>query len=87
MRLHKVAMIASLLLGLWAAVHIGVAAAADGDQYIGCLKGLWAGAGAGRPVRPDVYPGQRWEDCGERFGRHRNGRLQRKIPHRDADRR
>jgi hypothetical protein len=47
MRLHKVAMIASLLLGLWAAVQLGVAAAADGDQYIGSWKGTWDGAGAG----------------------------------------
>jgi hypothetical protein len=47
MRLHKVAMIASLMLGIWAAAQIGVASAADSDQYLGAWKGTWDGAGAG----------------------------------------
>jgi hypothetical protein len=47
MRLHKVAVSAWLVLSMWAAVQIGVALAADGDQYVGAWKGTWEGAGAG----------------------------------------
>jgi hypothetical protein len=47
MRLHKVAVAFLLLLGLWAAARVGVALAADGDQYVGTWKGTWEGAGAG----------------------------------------
>lgn len=47
MRLHKVAMLASLMLGLWTAGQWGIALAADGDQYVGTWKGTWEGAGAG----------------------------------------
>ena len=47
MRLHKVAVSALLLVSVWAAVQIGVALAADGDQYVGPWKGTWEGAGAG----------------------------------------
>ena len=47
MRLHKVAVSALLLVSMWTAVQIGVALAADGDQYVGAWKGTWEGAGAG----------------------------------------
>jgi hypothetical protein len=47
MRLHKVAVSAFLLVSLWAAAQVGVAIAADGDQYVGAWKGTWEGAGAG----------------------------------------
>lgn len=47
MRLHKVAISAFLLVSMWAAAQIGVALAADGDQYVGAWKGTWEGAGAG----------------------------------------
>jgi hypothetical protein len=47
MRPHKVAVVVLLLVGLWAAAQIGVAFAADGDQYVGTWKGTWEGAGAG----------------------------------------
>jgi hypothetical protein len=36
-----------MLIGLWAAAQVGVAFAADGDQYVGTWKGTWEGAGAG----------------------------------------
>ena len=36
-----------MLIGLWAAAQVGVAFAADGDQYLGTWKGTWEGAGAG----------------------------------------
>jgi hypothetical protein len=47
MRLHKVAVAVLLLIGLWATARVGVALAADGDQYVGTWKGTWEGAGAG----------------------------------------
>ena len=47
MRLQKVAIVALMLAGMWAALQLGVAAAADGDQYVGTWKGTWEGAGAG----------------------------------------
>jgi|ERR1700722_1918497 hypothetical protein len=48
MRAQKVAIVAIVMLAIvWAAGQIGVAAAADGDQYIGIWKGTWEGAGAG----------------------------------------
>jgi len=47
MRLQKVAVIALLFAGMWAALQFGVAAAAEGDQYAGTWKGTWEGAGAG----------------------------------------
>ena len=47
MRLHKVAVSVLLLASVWAALQIGVALAADGDQYVGIWKGTWEGAGAG----------------------------------------
>ena len=47
MRLQKVAVIAMMLAGTWIALQFGVAAAAEGDQYIGTWHGTWEGAGAG----------------------------------------
>ena len=47
MRLQKVAVVALMLAGMWAALQLGVAAAAEGDQYVGTWKGTWEGAGAG----------------------------------------
>jgi hypothetical protein len=47
MRLQKVAVIALMLAGMWAALQFGVATAAEGDQYLGTWKGTWEGAGAG----------------------------------------
>ena len=47
MRLQKVAIVALMLAGMWAALQLGVAAAAEGDQYVGTWKGTWEGAGAG----------------------------------------
>jgi hypothetical protein len=36
-----------VLISMWATARIGIAWAADGDQYIGTWKGTWEGAGAG----------------------------------------
>jgi hypothetical protein len=36
-----------VLAGLWNTGRVGVASAADGDQYVGTWKGTWEGAGAG----------------------------------------
>ena len=48
MRTPKLAVVALMMLaGIWAAVQFGVAAAADGDQYVGTWKGTWEGGGAG----------------------------------------
>ena len=47
MRLQKVAVVALMLACMWAALQFGVAAAAEGDQYVGTWKGTWEGAGAG----------------------------------------
>jgi hypothetical protein len=47
MRFQKVAVIALMLAGMWVALQIGVAAAAEGDPYVGTWKGTWEGAGAG----------------------------------------
>jgi hypothetical protein len=47
MRLQKVAVVVLMLAGMWAALQFGVAAAAEGDQYVGTWKGTWEGAGAG----------------------------------------
>jgi hypothetical protein len=48
MRAQKIAVVALLMCAsLWAAVQLGVAAAAEGDQYLGTWKGTWDGAGAG----------------------------------------
>ncbi len=48
MRFQKVAIVAlTLLIGVWAGLHLGSAAAADGEQYVGTWKGTWEGAGAG----------------------------------------
>jgi len=48
MRPQKIAALAVVMLGLiCAAGQIGVASAADGDQYVGIWKGTWEGAGAG----------------------------------------
>jgi len=48
MRPQKIAVVAVVMLTLiCAALQIGVASAADGDQYIGIWKGTWEGAGAG----------------------------------------
>ena len=48
MRTPKFAVVALMTLaGIWAAVQFGVAAAADGDQYVGTWKGTWEGGGAG----------------------------------------
>ncbi|HEX3912661.1 MAG TPA: hypothetical protein VHW71_04070 [Steroidobacteraceae bacterium] len=47
MRVRKVAVVALILAGAWAAVQFGIAAAADGDPYVGTWKGTWEGAGGG----------------------------------------
>jgi hypothetical protein len=48
MRIQKVALVAlGLLASLGVALHIGTAAAADGEQYVGTWKGTWEGAGSG----------------------------------------
>jgi hypothetical protein len=48
MRLPKIAVAAAVMLAIiWGAGSGGVAAAADGDQYLGTWKGTWEGAGAG----------------------------------------
>jgi hypothetical protein len=48
MRPQKITVAAVLMLAMmWAAGHVEVASAADGDQYIGIWKGTWEGAGAG----------------------------------------
>ena len=48
MRTPKFAVVALMMLaGIWAAAQFGVAAAADGDQYVGTWKGTWEGGGAG----------------------------------------
>jgi hypothetical protein len=45
---RKLAVVALLLLAtVCAALQFGIAAAADGDQYVGTWKGTWEGAGAG----------------------------------------
>jgi hypothetical protein len=47
MRIRKVGIVAlGLLAGIWAATEVHVAAAADGDQYVGTWKGQWEGGGA-----------------------------------------
>jgi hypothetical protein len=45
MRIWKFAVVAILLAGMWAAVPLNVAAATDGDQYVGAWKGGWEGGG------------------------------------------
>jgi hypothetical protein len=48
MRLQRIAIVVVLMLAIiCAAGQIGVASAADGDQYVGVWKGTWEGAGAG----------------------------------------
>jgi hypothetical protein len=48
MRTRKFAVVAFFVLtSVWAALQVGVASAADGDQYVGTWKGTWEGAGAG----------------------------------------
>ena len=48
MRTQKIAVLAIMTLTLtWAAGLFGLAAAAEGDQYVGIWKGTWEGAGAG----------------------------------------
>jgi hypothetical protein len=47
MRLQKVAIVALMLAGMWGVIQFGVAATAEGDQYVGTWKGTWEGAGAG----------------------------------------
>jgi hypothetical protein len=48
MRAHKLNVIALIVLvSMWTAAQLGVASAADGDQYVGTWKGTWEGAGAG----------------------------------------
>jgi hypothetical protein len=48
MRLQRIAIVVILMLAIiCAAGQIGVASAADGDQYVGIWKGTWEGAGAG----------------------------------------
>jgi hypothetical protein len=47
MRSKKSAVIFLVFAGIWAAVQLGAASAAEGDQYIGTWKGTWEGAGAG----------------------------------------
>jgi hypothetical protein len=45
MRAHKFGVAALMLAAMWAVIQIGVAAAADGDQYVGTWKGGWEGGG------------------------------------------
>jgi hypothetical protein len=46
MRIPTLAAAATLLVAsIWAGVHVDVAAAADGDQYVGTWKGSWEGGG------------------------------------------
>jgi hypothetical protein len=48
MRTPKFTVVALMMLaGIWAAAQFGVAAGADGDQYVGTWKGTWEGGGAG----------------------------------------
>ncbi len=47
MRPKKFAVIVLMLAGIGAAVQLGAASAAEGDQYIGTWRGTWEGAGAG----------------------------------------
>ena len=48
MRAQIIAGVGALLLACaWVAGQVGVASAADFDQYIGTWKGTWEGAGAG----------------------------------------
>jgi hypothetical protein len=48
MRPQKIAVVTAVMLAIiWAAGQLGVASAADGDQYVGTWKGTWEGAGAG----------------------------------------
>jgi hypothetical protein len=48
MRPPKIVIAAAVMLTIiWAAGLLGVAAAADSDQYVGTWKGTWEGAGAG----------------------------------------
>src|ERR1700685_121358 len=48
MRPPKIAVAAAMVLAIiFAAGQFGVAAAAEGDQYVGTWKGTWEGAGAG----------------------------------------
>jgi hypothetical protein len=48
MRAQKIAVAAAVLLAMvWVTGELGVASAAQGDQYVGTWKGKWEGAGAG----------------------------------------
>jgi hypothetical protein len=48
MRAQTIAVVGAVMLAIiWAAGQLGVAWAADSDQYIGTWKGTWEGAGAG----------------------------------------
>jgi hypothetical protein len=48
MRPRKLAVVAVVMLAIiCAAGQLGIAAAADGDRYVGTWKGTWEGAGAG----------------------------------------
>ena len=47
MRPTKFAVIVLVLAGMWTAVQLGAASAAESVQYIGTWKGTWEGAGAG----------------------------------------
>jgi hypothetical protein len=47
MRLKKVAVVGLMFACMWAALPFGLAAAVEGDQYVGTWKGTWEGAGAG----------------------------------------
>jgi hypothetical protein len=48
MRSAKIAVAAAVMLAIiWAAGQLAMAAAAEGDQYVGTWQGTWEGAGAG----------------------------------------
>jgi len=48
MRAQKIPVVAVAMMAIiWAAGQLGVASAADSDQYLGTWKGTWEGAGAG----------------------------------------
>ena len=48
MRLTRIAAVALMVLAaVWAVMPVNLAAAADGDQYLGTWKGTWEGGGGG----------------------------------------
>ena len=76
MRLPKIAAVAMVVLAaFWAAMPLDLAAAADGDQYVGTWKGTWEGGGGGGRFDMTSFARQRRKARGLGLGRHRHGRL------------